>query len=118
MNPDEKQKEYQKKYRLKGTYLDHQAERRARLKKVVYDYYGWKCNCCDETGKSFLTIDHVNNDGYKAKNSAGKRLSGMHLYIVIKKEGFPDKYQVLCMNCNWSKRMNNGVCEHKLIHHG
>jgi hypothetical protein len=29
------------------------------------------------------------------------------------RNGFPPGYQVLCMNCNHGKRMNNGVCPHK-----
>lgn len=111
-----KLKAAQKKYRQKGIYLKLQSIRRIKAKKTVFDYYGWICNCCGETGRTFLTIDHVNNDGHKQKSKNGVRLSGMHLYLVIIKEGFPNKYQILCMNCNWSKRMNNGMCEHKLIH--
>jgi len=36
-----------------------------KLKTMVYNHYGWLCNCCGETTPKFLTIDHVNNDGYK-----------------------------------------------------
>jgi hypothetical protein len=34
---------------------------------------------------------------------------------LIIKTGFPDGYQVLCMNCNWGKRMNKGICPHKVL---
>lgn len=100
------------KYRSTGKHLVHGAERRFKAKKAVFDYYGWICNCCEETLRTMLSIDHKNNDGYKDKGSNGKRKSGLQLYLTIIKQGFPDTYQVLCMSCNWSKRMNNGICEH------
>lgn len=89
-------------------------DRTYKSKKAVYDYYGYICNCCGETLRSMLTVDHVNNDGFRDKNPDGRRKSGLTLYLTIIREGFPEKYQVLCMNCNWSKRMNNGICEHKI----
>lgn len=84
-------------------------------KKQIFDHYGWKCNCCGETTPQFLTIDHVENDGYKDKNKNGKRLSGMNLYLRIFKENFSSRYQILCMNCNHGKNMNNGICPHQSI---
>ncbi len=84
-------------------------------KKSVLDYYGWKCNCCGETTPQFLTVDHVDNDGFLDKDSNGRRRTGYSLYYKIVKEGFGSKYQILCMNCNHGKRMTNDVCPHKLI---
>jgi hypothetical protein len=95
-----KGKEYAKEYQKKYTEL---------YKKQVYDHYGWKCACCGETLISFLTLDHVDNDGFKERH-----LNVVYIYKKIIKENFPDNYQILCMNCNWSKRINHGICEHKL----
>lgn len=81
------------------------------LKEVVFAHYGWKCACCGERERLFLSIDHVNNDGHLDR--AGKRRSSARLYRKIKNQGFPASYQVLCMNCNFGKRMNNGVCPHQ-----
>lgn len=87
--------------------------------KQIRNAYGNKCNCCGETNPLFLTIDHVNNDGYKArqKNAKGKRqseFSGMY-YKQIIKANFPKNLQLLCWNCNCGKHRNGGVCPHKTI---
>src|SRR3990167_7641673 len=82
-------------------------------KSLVFDYYGWFCKCCGEKMPKFLTVDHVENDGYKDKNKSGKKITGAPLYSRIVKEGFPERYQILCMNCNHGKRMNDGICPHK-----
>ncbi len=87
-----------------------------KYKRMVYDYYGAICACCGVTEQRFLSVDHVFNDGYKDKNKSGKKLTGLNLYKKILKESCPKRYQILCMNCNHGKRMNNGVCPHKEIH--
>lgn len=87
---------------------------RNKVRNTIFEHYGRKCNCCGENGSSFLTMDHVNNDGNKHKNSSGKRWTGVFLYRKIINSGFPDTYQVLCMNCNWSKHKNGGICEHQM----
>lgn len=102
-----KAKKYRRKNRIK--YSQYLKNRNIKLRQQVFDHYGWICNCCGETHKSFLSIDHVNNDG----NSDP---TGVTLYIKIIKENYPDKYQILCMNCNFSKRINNGICEHGNIY--
>ena len=81
-------------------------------KRIIYNHYGHKCVCCGETTPMFLTIDHVNNDGFLDKTSGGHRRSGAYLYRKIIKEGFPDKYQVMCFNCNLGRNINGGLCPH------
>ena len=80
---------------------------------MVFDNYGRVCVCCGEDTFEFLSMDHVYNDGHVVKTNDGNRISGVHLYVKIVKDGFPDSYQTLCMNCNFGKRMNGGVCPHK-----
>lgn len=106
----------------KGTkkeYIERRKERTMtkhyEYKKIVFDYYGNKCNCCGENNPFFLQIDHVDNDGYKEKTKTGKRISGATLYCKIIKSNFPDKYQILCANCNQGKKINDGVCPHILL---
>lgn len=84
-------------------------------KKKILDHYGWTCNCCGEANPLFLTVDHVHNDGFRDRHPGGAKLSGLALYRKIIKEGFPKRYQILCMNCNHGKRMNNGICPHNSI---
>lgn len=110
-------KEYYQKYYKKHEerLCEYSKKRQNIFKEMVFDFYGWICKCCGETGKSFLVIDHVNNDGYKDLAKAGYKRTGHVLYKYIIDNNFPDVYQVLCWNCNSSKHLNNGICEHKLI---
>lgn len=75
----------------------------------VYEAYGNVCKCCGESNYMFLTIDHVNNDGHIER----KQYSQGGLYSRIIQENFPERYQLLCWNCNTGKRRNNGVCPHQ-----
>ena len=102
-----------KVYKSQKDYYDKASK---LLKKAVYDFYGNKCACCGENNPYFLQIDHVNNDGYKDMyNRNQRRYSGLTMYSRIIKEGFPDRFQILCANCNFGKKMNNGVCPHNNI---
>ena len=98
-NNPEKWSNYQKMYRKSR-------------KQIVFDHYGWECKCCGETIPQFLTIDHINNDGYKDKR-INKTTSGDVVYRNIIKNNFPDTFQVLCFNCNCGKNVNKGICPHK-----
>lgn len=86
-----------------------------RCKAIVFDHYGGLCVCCGEKTQEFLTIDHVNNDGHsEVYQSNGRRITGIQLYARIVKARFPLKYQLMCMNCNFGKRMNGGICPHEV----
>ena len=86
--------------------------RRNQVRDVVYKAYGgYICACCGETEKAFLSIDHINNDG--AKHKREHRLhTGEQMHRWLIRSGFPRGFQILCMNCQWGKRNNNGVCPH------
>lgn len=89
-----------------------------KLRRQIIEAYGGKCACCGETEYSFLTIDHVNDDGYKNRWKKGATTYGPHsgysLLKVIRDRNFPPDFQVLCANCNTSKALNNGVCAHAI----
>ena len=70
------------------------------------------CKCCGESTPEFMTLDHINNDGYLDKNPNGAKKSGKELYVLVKKQGFPSKYQTLCHNCNFAKKLEGG-CPHQ-----
>lgn len=104
---------YQKKW-----YSDHINQHKSNQKRwhrerkqKVVDYYGGRCVCCGETEIEFLAIDHINNDG--AAHRRTQNLSGGHMYIWLIKNSFPEGFQLLCHNCNFSKHFGNGVCVHK-----
>ena len=91
------------------------AIKRSRVIKleILNAYGGPFCACCGEYNIIFLTIDHVNNDGWKERSIEGKIRYAA--YSRLKKLGFPNDppLQVLCYNCNNGKRVNRGVCPHK-----
>ena len=78
--------------------------------KVFAAYGGYICNCCGETEPSFLSIDHVNNDGAEH----GRKIGNSYSYRWLLINNFPSGFQVLCMNCQWGKKNNNGVCLHEI----
>ena len=89
--------------------------KKARIKMAVFAAYGgFICACCGETESAFLTIDHVWNDGASWRRATlGSRLAtGWRTYVWLFKHGFPAGFQVLCMNCNFGKRINGGECPH------
>lgn len=82
---------------------------RQKIKDRVFGAYGgYRCACCGETEPAFLSIDHIHNDGEKHREimRAGK------FYRWLVESGFPDGFQVLCMNCNHAKG-RLGECPHK-----
>lgn len=93
---------------------EYRARRKKKILDAIYGHYGSVCKCCGETQIKFLTIDHVNNDGYKERRRQnGSMVGGGYLYARIVNAGFPMTYQILCMNCNFGKSRNGGVCPHK-----
>ena len=52
-----------------------------------------------------LSIDHVQGGGTVHRWKLG--FSGYHFWTWLKKQGLPEGYQVLCMNCQFIKRHTN-----------
>lgn len=79
-----------------------------KLKDDVLKAYGGAfCNCCGETIREFLVVDHINNDGNIHRKTVG------NVYRWLRENNFPNGFQILCQNCNWGKRVC-GICPHKL----
>jgi hypothetical protein len=81
--------------------------------EAVLDHYGSKCACCGLDDRRFLSIDHINNDGY-IKRKTGEDVTGPRQYARIVKRGFPKDLQLLCFNCNLAKNRFGGICPHEL----
>jgi hypothetical protein len=77
------------------------------LKLQVINHYGGCCTVCGITDLSFLTIDHINNDGSRGVND-----SGSHLYRKLKRNDFPPGFQVLCWNHNFLKQIELNITKH------
>jgi hypothetical protein len=89
-------------------------ERVRKLKSGIIEAYGGKCSCCGESHFEFLTIDHVMGGGLKHRRqlTGGGRRAGSILYWWLKKNGYPEGFRVLCMNCNLSFGLY-GYCPHQ-----
>ena len=88
----DKHKIYQHNYKKANRPRINELRRKGReivrpnFRKIVFEFYGNKCSCCGETEPLFLTVDHINNDGYRDKK---KGLTGVNLYEKIVRDGFP-----------------------------
>ena len=84
-----------------------------KIKSEAIKIYGGACYCCGETIEGFLTLDHANNDGNKAR---GNKRSGNTIYKQLYRDGWPQDLgiRVACFNCNCGRQVNGGVvCPHQ-----
>lgn len=90
--------------------------KRRNIRAKVLAKLGNRCACCGETTVEFLCLDHVQNDGNKERRSltGGTNHGGSHrCYQKAWALGCPpERYQLLCANCNHGKQLC-GVCPHK-----
>lgn len=86
-------------------------ERRAKIKLATLTYYSTtlrpSCNCCRVEDIDVLCIDHIEGGGKKHREQVGIG-AGWKFYEWLRKQGFPDGYQVLCFNCNIKKYLRRG----------
>lgn len=110
----EEQSNYMKEW-YQNNKEQHQANTKAlhhKRKKEVIEAYGGKCSCCGETEIDFLAIDHIENNGAEHRKETG---NGTKFHRWIRANNFPDRLQVLCHNCNFSKFIGGGICVHKRV---
>ena len=72
--------------------------------EILHEWMGNKCKCCGENDPIYFQIDHVKNDGNLERNGSDKT----HIHSLKKYKENPKRFQLLCANCNWAKRMNGG----------
>jgi predicted Zn-ribbon and HTH transcriptional regulator len=71
-------------------------------RKAILDFLdNGKCRTCGFSDWRALHIDHVNSDG------KDERLPEHKLYPKVRLQ--PERYQVLCANCNWIKRYEKEI---------
>lgn len=74
------------------------------LALVAYSGEVPKCACCGEIEIKFLSIDHINGGGTKHRNSIlGPGKKGGNINVWLRKNNYPEGFQVLCHNCNMAK---------------
>ena len=86
---------------------------RNKLRDQVFEAYGSKCTCCQESHRAFLCIDHIDEDGAEHRRQLGKKAKGMGFYEWLRRNDFPEGFQILCWNCNSAKSLRGG-CPHKM----
>ena len=109
----EKINEQHHQYRIRNRdrLLIYDRKRRQILKQTVISHYSdgaIKCALCSFDDIRALSIDHINNDGYKHRKE-GRNVKDF--YRWLKNHCYPDGFQVLCMNCQFIKRHNNSKYE-------
>ena len=85
-------------YYVKAPYSRRVALNRENI--FIRDYFS-----CQYCGNKAESVDHIIP---KSRNKQKRDPPGYLLYVRLKKEGFPDGFQVLCFNCNTAK----GTSEH------
>lgn len=89
---------------------------RLKLKEQVFTHYAGnppKCQCCGEKERGFLTVDHINGGGQKAREISH---SSTYMLRDIIRDNFPLSFQILCFNCNCGREHAGGkdkICPHK-----
>jgi len=85
-----------------------EAKRRTKRRRRFIETYGGKCTCCGLNNWQFLTLDHIEDDGSVDRNVR----SDYQIYNCAINNYQPNRYQVLCANCNCAKQWY-GECPHK-----
>lgn len=62
------------------------------------------------TNLDALSIDHVNGCGKQHRKEVKR-----DFYVWLKRNGFPDGYQVLCMNCQFIKKIKDQEYQRKYM---
>ena len=80
------------------------------LKRETIDKYSpsMMCQRCGFDDIRALSIDHIDNNGSTHRRNIGV-LGGNAFYRWLKKQGYPQGYQVLCMNCQMIKQIEQNV---------
>lgn len=90
-----------------GTRAAHAAYMRQRMRDArqqVIAHLGGRCCRCGFDDWRALQVDHVLGGGVKERKAAR---SSYALWRLVLKDK-TGKYQLLCANCNWIKRYENG----------
>ncbi len=77
-----------------------------KIRRSAIEALGGKCARCGFSDKRALQIDHINGGGSKERKVLG--FSGrFHLHVLRSFVAKENRYQLLCANCNWIKRVEN-----------
>lgn len=93
----------QKKANWLAKHPQYEREYRLKRKLAIFELLGSVCRKCGFDDHRALQIDHVAGGGHTERETYGTNL--WKYYKRIKAN--PERYQLLCANCNWIKRHEN-----------
>jgi len=82
---------------------EYEREYTQKIKKQVLSHYSSGmpvCAYCGITDIDILTIDHIEGGGSKHRQVVSCGRGGLAFYKWLRRNGFPNGYQLLCYNCN------------------
>ena len=85
--------------------------RHAQIKREALQHYSGgvpQCAICNEDDTDVLCIDHINGGG-KAHRQELRTSGGTTIFYWLRRENYPQGYQVLCANCNMKKEATGGL---------
>jgi len=68
---------------------------------------GNKCVQCNFSDTRALQIDHINGGGSRERKERNYK-GDFHRHVLASFMAGENKYQLLCANCNWIKRFDEG----------
>lgn len=102
------------KWRAKNYSMDLECQRvhRYRVRQEIFELLGGaRCvHCGYDKDWRCLQIDHIHGGGKKDSRTSGgtTNLWSFRRWLSAHQEDAKHVYQVLCANCNWIKRFENG----------
>jgi len=108
-----KRKKYKKDNhdRLMEHQRKYKRNKQEKIRQEVFLKIGnGKCHCCNESNQRFLTLHHVNHDGYLHR----KERTVHQIYKDILDGNCDYEIIVLCYNCNCGIQLSpSKICPHK-----
>ena len=77
-----------------------------KIRNATIEALGAKCVKCGFEDRRALQIDHINGGGSKERKERPYKGS-FHKSVLKSFMAKENKYQLLCANCNWIKRVEN-----------
>lgn len=89
---------------FRAAHAEYMRNRMRQKRQKVIAHLGGRCCRCGFDDWRALQVDHINGGGV-AERKLARSSDALWRLVLADKNG---KYQLLCANCNWIKRYENG----------